>query len=79
MTKPSFLRSYTTDGAMPGEEFIRLVADMRASQTRWPMHPQQASIETMALEKRVDEAIGVTGIVMNDCRNCDIRRADTGE
>lgn len=38
-------------------ELMRLVKEMRDSQKRWPDHPQQASIETMALERRVDEAL----------------------
>jgi hypothetical protein len=38
-------------------EFVKLVRDMRESQKRWPMHPQQACIETMALEQKVDEAL----------------------
>jgi len=55
--------SHPPEGAMRGDDFVKLVADMRASQQRWPMHPQQASIETMALEKRVDEAIA-TGVIL---------------
>lgn len=56
------IKYYTPDGVVPGDEFVRLVARMRRSQKDWPMHPQQASIETMTLEKRVDEALeaGVT-------------------
>jgi hypothetical protein len=38
-------------------EILILAHQMRESQKRWPDHPQQASIETMALEKRFDEAI----------------------
>ena len=38
-------------------EIISLVKQMRDSQKRWPGHPQQASIETMALEMKVDEAL----------------------
>lgn len=45
-------------------EIIRLARDMRDSQKRWPMHPQQASIETMALEKRFDEA--AAGLDLSD-------------
>ena len=56
--------SHVPENAMPGDEFIMLVAEMRASQKRWPMHPQQASIETMALESKVDEAIA-TGITLS--------------
>lgn len=38
-------------------EIIKLVHEMRESQKRWPMHPEQASIETMSLEMRVDAAL----------------------
>lgn len=44
-------------GRLNLDQFVQLVGDMRASQKRWPSHPEQASIETMALEKRVDEAL----------------------
>ena len=30
---------------------------MRDAQRQWPGHPEQASIEVMALEKQFDEAI----------------------
>lgn len=48
---------HTPEDAIPGPTFVRLVAEMRASQKRWPMHPAQASIETMAREQKVDEAM----------------------
>ena len=38
-------------------EILILGHRMRESQKRWPDHPQQASIETMALEKAFDEAL----------------------
>lgn len=38
-------------------DVMLLVKEMRDSQKRWPMHPVQGSIETMALEKKVDEAL----------------------
>lgn len=65
--KFSGLNYYTPVGAIPGLDFLKLVADMRASQKRWPMHPQQASIETMALEMKVDEALE-RGVVMSVVR-----------
>jgi hypothetical protein len=65
--KSSILNYHTPAGAIPGDEFVKLVANMRASQKRWPMHPQQASIETMALEMKVDEALE-RGVVMSVVR-----------
>lgn len=38
-------------------DFVTMVRNVRESQRRWPMHPVQASIETMALEQRLDEAL----------------------
>jgi hypothetical protein len=38
-------------------EFITLVRDVRDSQKRWTDHPQQASIETMALEQKLDATL----------------------
>lgn len=45
------MRSYTPI------EIIMLAKRMRDAQKRWPSHPQQASIEVMALERELDDAI----------------------